>query len=152
MGPQGQQQELREQASSSHPTKNLSALHFSKMQLLPALLGFCFWVSKISDNTVWYWLKKHQLSTGVTARGWQDCTAAATGNYSFRVIITKETSDPWPVKQSTYEAVKERGAQAMQHQLLSKPSPSLSVDVIISAGREESRSASKMPSGSSCAT
>lgn len=71
------------------------------MQLLPALLGFCSWVSKISDNTDWYWLKKHELSAGVTAGGWQDCTAAATGNHNFRVIITKETSDPWPVKQST---------------------------------------------------
>lgn len=106
---------------------------------------------KVSGNTNWHSLKEHELSTGVTARGWQGCTAAAS-SYNFTVIITKETSDPWPVKQSIYEAVKERGAQAMQHQLLSKPSPSLSVDVIISAGREESRSASKMPSGSSCAT
>ena len=33
-----------------------------------------------------------------------------------------------------------------------RPSPSLSVDEIISAGTEESRSASKIPRGSSCAT
>ena len=33
-----------------------------------------------------------------------------------------------------------------------RPSPSLSVDEIMSAGTEESRSASKIPRGSSCAT
>lgn len=151
-GPQGQQEELREQTSSSHQHKTSLLCNSRRCNCFQPFWVFCFWVSKISDVTDWHWLKKHELSTGVTAGGWQNCTAAAAGNYNFRVIITKETSDPRLVKQSTYEAVKERGAQAMQHQLLSKPSPSLSVDVIISAGREESRSASKMPSGSSCAT
>lgn len=86
--PQEQQEELREQTPSSHQHKTSLLCISRRCNCFQP-----FWMSKISDNTDWHWLKKHELSTGVTARGWQDCAAAAS-NYNFRVIITKETSDP----------------------------------------------------------